>query len=136
MRINELPDYHISDDSLSDRYVEELQAVETPEALYEFVRRWSALWEHGRRHIPEITHPSLDRIVGCKFDAAQALDCIKKCRKSGCEHVGSGESCPGMHIILPTTLLISQMAAERFGAPICAALHQACCDDENHNSCF
>jgi hypothetical protein len=136
VKLNELPGYHVSNDGLSDNYVEELRAVDSEEKLFEFVQRWSALWEIGRDRIPEILHPGLDRIVGHKFDAEEALQCIAEGRKKGCKHAQPGESCPGMNIVMPPTLLMAEMVSRQFGAPICTALHQMFCKDENHLGCF
>jgi hypothetical protein len=136
MKLSELPGYHIANSDLGKDYAKELRQVQAPDELFAFVRRWSALWEIGRDRSPEVMHPMLDRIVGCKFDAEEALDCIQKCSESACKHVGLGETCPGMNIVLPVTLLQAEMISNKFGAPICAALHQAFCKDPNHSDCF
>jgi len=119
--------------NVKEGYVKELEAVTTPEQLWEFAKRWRPLYLLTRK--PKINKKAKDakrfrvsqnnmqNLISGAWDPKEALECVQVGRTGICKHARQ-YSCPGMHILVPEVLLLADAIGEKYGVTSDLALIQ------------
>ena len=112
------PDHNGGDDVFT-AFMEDRKAIETPEQLMEFVKKWRNVWlfKETKKDIPCTCSEVEEKIVNLTFNPIEILECFKvqRCGRA---------DCPCAYIMIPTILLRSSILANEFSVPHDVALIQ------------
>lgn len=137
----DLPEFNWNDDTLIQRYTDELRKVNTLDMLKAFVQRWHVIWEADHREKPtDIREMDLAIVKGSLTD--NDLNCIRLSFQERendmpgvpCEHALAEKLCPGLEIRMPWSQLTALEIAQRYDCTISMTFHQAFCRGERE--CF
>lgn len=115
-----------TEDVIRENYVTELKEATDVPKLRAFLDRWNAIFRlnhQGRMDLEP--YVKLGDKTYTDEELAEALECMKKCKKGACEHCVTGShGCIGVNILVPPLLISAEIAGNHFGVSTDLAIIQ------------
>jgi hypothetical protein len=113
-----LPDHRdeaAATDIVKEAYLQELNALGTPEELLDFVRRWRNLWLlRCPRREPEEVQPELQSLLALDFDPEKVFDWLQKKKQPNVPYTEDVNVRIMCHLALPIGLLEAFQLANHY----------------------